>query len=82
MAITARINVKTGIGRATISQPNRSAIVAQNFRPKPDVSLVELNDVSIADVKNGQVIVYNATSGKYEANTVTSSVVAVNGGSF
>ena len=46
MAITARINVKTGIGRATISQPNRSAIVAQNFRPKPDVSLVELNDVS------------------------------------
>ena len=59
MAITARINVKTGIGRATISQPNRSAIVAQNFRPKPDVSLVELNDVSIADVKNCQVIVYN-----------------------
>ena len=82
MAITARINVTTGIGRATITQPNKSTIVAQNFAPKPNVSLSELNDVTISGVENGQVLVYNSASGKYEANTITASVTVVNGGSF
>ena len=82
MAITARINVTTGIGRATITQPNRSTIVAQNFAPKPNVSITQLTDVTTTGVENGQALVYNSTSGKYEANTITASVVAVNGGSF
>ena len=82
MAITAKINVTTGIGRATITQANRFTIVAQNFAPKPNVSLSQLNDVSVTGSQNGQTIVYNSTTGKYEANTVTGSVVAVNGGSF
>jgi hypothetical protein len=82
MAITAKINVTTGIGRATITQPNKSTIVAQNFAPKPNVSLSELNDVTISGVENGQVLVYNSASGKYEANTITASVTVVNGGSF
>lgn len=82
MAITAKINVTTGIGRATITQASRSTIVAQNFAPKPNVSLSELNDVSLIGSQNGQVLVFNSAIGKYEANTVTASVVAVNGGSF
>ena len=82
MAITAKINVTTGIGRATITQPNKSTIVSQNFAPKPNVSLSELNDVTISGVENGQVLVYNSASGKYEANTITASVTVVNGGSF
>jgi hypothetical protein len=82
MAITAKINVTTGIGRATITQPNKSTIVAQNFTPKPNVSLSQLNDVTISGVENGQVLVYNSASGKYEANTITASVTVVNGGSF
>ena len=80
MAITAKINVTTGIGRATITQPNRSTIVAQNFTPKPNVSLTQLNDVTISGVENGQVIVYNSATGKFEANTVL--VQVVNGGDF
>jgi hypothetical protein len=80
MAITAKINVTTGIGRATITQPNKSTIVAQNFAPKPNVSLSELNDVTISGVENGQTLIYNSVTGKYEANTVL--VTVVNGGVF
>jgi hypothetical protein len=82
MAITARINVKSGIGRATITQANRSTIVAQNFAPKPNVALAQLTDVTTLGVKDGQAIIYNSTTGKYEANTVTASVASVNGGYF
>ena len=80
MAITAKINVTTGIGRATITQASRSTIVAQNFTPKPNVSLTQLNDVVLTDAQNGQALIYNSAIGKYEANTVLISVV--NGGDF
>jgi hypothetical protein len=46
------------------------------------VSLTELNDINITSVQNGQVVQYNSATGKFEANTVTATVVAVNGGSF
>ena len=80
MAITAKINVTTGIGRATITQTSRSTIVAQNFTPKPNVSITQLNDVVLTNAQNGQSLIYNSAIGKYEANTVL--IQAVNGGDF
>ena len=68
----------TGIVRQQV----RSTIVAQNFAPKPNVALTELTDTNITAVQNGQVLQFNSTTGKFEANTVTATVVAVNGGSF
>jgi hypothetical protein len=82
MAITAKINVTTGIGRATITQPNKSTIVAQNFTPKPEVSLAQLNDVDTQGVQNGQALIFNSSTGKYEANTITATVVSIVGGTF
>ena len=80
MAITAKINVTTGIGRATITQASRSTIVAQNFTPKPNVSITQLNDVVLTNAQNGQTLIYNSAIGKYEANTVL--IQTVNGGDF
>ena len=80
MAITAKINVTTGIGRATITQASRSTVIAQNFIPKPNVSIAQLNDVALTDALNGQALIYNSAIGKYEANTI--SVPVVNGGDF
>jgi hypothetical protein len=70
----------TTIGRVKVTQSTRSTIVAQNFVPKPDVALAELNDVSTQGVQNGQALIFNSTTGKYEANTVL--VTVVNGGVF
>lgn len=70
------------IGKVKIGQTNRTTIVSSNFKPKPNVSLSELTDTSLTGVQNGQVIQYNSTTGKFEANTVTATVVSVNGGSF
>jgi hypothetical protein len=65
-----------------VKQQVRSTIVAQSFAPKPNVALTELTDTNITSVQNGQVLQFNSTTGKFEANTVTATVVAVNGGSF
>jgi hypothetical protein len=70
------------IGRVKVGQTNRTTVVASNFNPKPNVALTELSDTNITGVSNGQVIQYNSATGKFEANTVTATVVSVNGGSF
>jgi hypothetical protein len=70
------------VGKIKVGQTNRTAIVSSNFKPKPNVALTELTDTNIVSVQNGQVLQYNSTTGKFEANTVTATVVSVNGGSF
>lgn len=65
-----------------VRQQVRSTIVAQSFAPKPNVALSELTDINITSVQDGQVLQYDSATGKFVANTVTASVVEVNGGSF
>ena len=82
MAINAQIKVTSGIGKATINQSAKTKIVAQNFNPQPNVSITQVGGVSAGGVTNGQTLVFNSSTGLFEANNITASVVAVNGGSF
>jgi len=82
MAVNARINSSGTIGQVKLTQQTRSTIAAQNFAPKPNVSLTELNDINVSGVQNGQVLQFDSATGKFVANTVTATVVSVNGGSF
>ena len=70
------------IGKVVINQPNRSRIVAQNFAPKPNVSLAEISDVSTAGVQDGDSLVYNSATGKYETKTSIAIVTEITGGTF
>jgi hypothetical protein len=67
---------------AKVTQQTRSTVVSQSFKPKPNVALTELTDVNLTSVQNNQVLQYDSATGKFVANTVTASLVSVNGGSF
>ena len=85
MAITARINTTSAIGRATVKSPTRTAIAAQSFTPKPNVSLGEINDVVIGNLENGFTLVFNSTTGKFETSPVadlTGTLTQITGGTF
>jgi hypothetical protein len=68
----------TGIVR----QQTRSVVAAQNFAPKPNVALSELTDVNAVGAQNGQGLIYNSATNKFEANNVTAVVTSVFGGNF
>lgn len=82
MAVNVRVNGGTNIGQVTVNQQTRSTIIAQNFKPKPNVALTELTDIDVAGVEDGQVIQYDSATGKFIANTVSATVTVVNGGAF
>ena len=82
MAVNVRVNTTGAIGRATIKSSPKTAIAADTFAPKPNVSLAEISDVSTAGRQNGDALVFNSTTNRFEANTVTATVTEVFGGTF
>ena len=68
----------TGIVR----QQTRSVIAAQNFAPKPNVSISDVAGVNVASIQNGQSLVYSSATGKLEATTFSATVTSVDGGRF
>ena len=70
------------IGKVLINQPNRSRIVAQNFAPRPNIALAEINDVSTTGVQDGDALVFNSATNKYELKTITATVTEITGGTF
>jgi len=85
MAITARIDTTGTIGRATVRSPTRTAIAAQTFAPKPNVSLGEVNDVSTVGVQDGFTLIFNSDTGKFEAQPaadLSGQITEIFGGTF
>jgi len=84
MAVIAKINNAGTIGKATVKQPSRSTIASQNFAPKPNVSLSEISGVSTANVQNGYALVYNSTTGLFEAEAIeaATTISQITGGFF
>jgi hypothetical protein len=44
--------------------------------------LGSLTNVDIADVADGEALIYNSANGKFEGGTVTSTVTSIVGGTF
>jgi hypothetical protein len=71
------------IGKVTITSPVRTTIADPKFRPKPNVALTELTDVSIGSPEDGEIIAYDAALGKYKTSSIVDIAIAsINGGQF
>ena len=70
------------IGKVVISQPNRTIITSPNYRPKPNVALAEINDVSTEGVQDGFSLVYNSANTRFEMRVATSVLEKLDGGLF
>jgi hypothetical protein len=85
MAVIAKINTGSNIGQVKLTQQTRSTIAAQNFLPKPNVSLSEVIDVSTVGVQDGYALIYNSATSKYETKSlanVSATVTQITGGTF
>lgn len=83
MAVTVTTNKR--IGSVVVAQPNRTAVVDSNFKPKPNVSLSEINDVSTANIANGFTLIYDSTTDNFVFRPINSDdidITSIVGGSF
>lgn len=72
----------TTLGTITVQQPNRTTIAASDFKPKPNISLAEINDVSTLGVEDGESLVYVSANNRYEFKIAAAAVATIDGGLF
>lgn len=61
-------------------KPSKTTVSSITVAPSSNLSLGNLNNVDVANTANGKTLVFNSTTGKYEANDVF--VAGMNGGTF
>ena len=83
MGIVARINTTGSIGRATIKSSPKTAIAADTFAPKPNVSMGEINDVTLSGLQNGYTLIFNAATNNFESQPISNvAITQITGGFF
>lgn len=86
MTIRGTIQSKQGlIGKVVNSPINRTSISSPNFKPAPNVSMSDITDVEFTSKANGDILIYNASSEKFELNKITIDqfdIENINGGRF
>ena len=70
------------LGTVTVFQPNRTTVVSPKYKPKPNVALAEISDVSTDNVQDGQSLVYVSANNRYEMKIATSVIDNLDGGYF
>jgi len=85
MSIKAVVNQVGKVGKVSVSQINNTTISAPNYRPKLNIALSDIVDVS-ADVRqDGDTLIYNSDTGEYESvqlANVAVNITNINGGNF
>jgi hypothetical protein len=85
MAINARINTTGSIGRAIIKSSPKTAIAADTFAPKPNVSINEVSGISTTGVEDGYTLIFNSSTNNFEAqpaSNVAVDISQITGGTF
>jgi hypothetical protein len=85
MAITARLSSPGTIGKVSVRSSNRTTIADPKFKPELEVSIYDLNDVSLTTRQQGDVLLYDVISDDYVSSPLTQAqidITNINGGQF
>ena len=80
--IKATIRSQGTIGKVSVSANPRTTIADPKFKPKPNVALEEINDVSTEGVQDGYSLVYNSANNRFEMKIATTVLEKLDGGTF
>lgn len=77
------VTVSTSAASAVTIKPSKTTVASVLVSPSANISLGQLNNVDVANIANGQALVYNSANGKYEGSTITTGAITqLTGGRF
>lgn len=82
---TIVINSGRNIGTVSVKGQAQTSIADPNFSPQLSLTTANIADISTANVENGQTLIYNSTTQRFEAGPVTSAdleITLIKGGVF
>jgi hypothetical protein len=73
------------IGRVRVRELDKPALVSQNFSPKLNLNIGEVNDVDTIGLQDGHTLIFNSSVSKFEAKPakdLTGQITEITGGTF
>jgi hypothetical protein len=61
---------------------SKTTVASVVVAPSSNISLGSLTNVDVANVADGQGLIYSAANGKFESGSLTGIVTEIKGGSF
>ena len=77
MAITARLSSPGTIGKVSVRSTNRTTIADPKFKPELEVSIFDLNDVSLTTRQQGDVLVYDVINDDFVSAPLTGALIDI-----
>lgn len=63
-------------------RPANKTIASVTVAPSSNISLGQLTNIDVANVADGQGLVYSTANGKFESKSITATVTQLTGGKF
>jgi hypothetical protein len=63
-------------------KPANKTVASVTVAPSSNISLGTLTNVDVANVADGQGLIYSAATGKFESGSVSATVTQLSGGRF
>ena len=78
------VTVSTSAASAVSVKSSKTTVASVVVAPSSNISLGSLTNVDVANVADGQGLVYSSANGKFEGRTITAevTVTSIIGGSF
>ena len=71
--MATNVTVITNSASTVSIRPSTKSVASLSAIPSSNISLGSLSNVDVANVANGQSLVYNSATGKYVASEVTAA---------
>jgi hypothetical protein len=76
------VTVSTSAASAVTIKPSKTTVASVVVAPSSNISLGSLTNVDVANVGDGQGLVYSTANGKFESKAITATVTQLTGGRF
>lgn len=63
-------------------KPANKTVASVTVAPSSNISLGQLTNVDVANVADGQGLIYSTANGKFESGAITATVTQLTGGRF
>ena len=63
-------------------KPANKTVASVTVAPSSNISLGTLTNVDVADISDGQGLIYNSANGKFEGGSISATVTQLTGGRF
>ena len=79
----ATIVTITSTPASTVSlKPANKSFASVAVAPSSNISLGQLTNVDVANVADGQALIFNSANGKFQGGSITSGITQLTGGRF